>query len=327
MLQLKLVGGIWYAHGTVRRTDGSFVRVRKSTGYRSSQKIPAKIRAVEIANEALVPESTNRRLRGSVSDAVTMYLDKQPPPGVTDKHVMGRFLERFGKYDLAELCSGDVNQYVREKGLKPSSARREIATILAAFNYAKKYGFDVPDLVLDKPRIEETRERWLDEDQRDDFIEACDADIKPLVTFLFHTGARLSEAEKLQWRDVTSTFVVLKSRKSGSGSVKKRQVPINRTLKRAMPVRQIEGIVFRRADGGPLTRKRIYESWHKACRAVGISDFNPHDARHTFASLLVQKGISVRVVADLLGHSSLDMMMRYSHISPTHLASAVELLG
>lgn len=324
MLQLKMENGVWYAKGTIRKPDGSTLRVRKSTKCRDRMKAYAV--AAALVDEVMNPKDEDDRPAGNVQEIADLYLHKEPKPGVTDAHVVGRFVERFGKQDVSQLRGADINDFVRERGLKPSSARREIATIKAVLNYAKRCGYAVPQMVLDKPRIDETRERWLDVEQRDAFLDACDGDIQPIATFLFHTGARLGEAQALQWRDVTADFAVLKTRKSGGNGVKKRQVPMNQAVKRSLPKRQLDGKVFCRADGGVLTRKHIYAAWKKACAEVGLEDFNPHDARHTFASLLVQKGISVRVIADMLGHSSLAMMMRYSHISPTQLTHAVELL-
>ena len=67
-------------------------------------------------------------------------------------------------------------------------------------------------------------------------------------------------------------------------------------------------------------------AFHAALRAAEIEDFTWHDLRHTFASWLVMRGASLRAVADLLGHRSLRMVMRYAHLSPAYLKSEVGLL-
>jgi len=54
-----------------------------------------------------------------------------------------------------------------------------------------------------------------------------------------------------------------------------------------------------------------------------MTDFKPHDTRHTFASELVRQGVSLRVIADMLGHSSLAMVMRYSHVATEDSRAAV----
>jgi site-specific recombinase XerD len=59
---------------------------------------------------------------------------------------------------------------------------------------------------------------------------------------------------------------------------------------------------------------------------AGVEDFRWHDLRHTFASRLVMAGVDLRTVADLLNHKTLQMVMRYSHLSPEHKHNAVECL-
>jgi integrase len=69
---------------------------------------------------------------------------------------------------------------------------------------------------------------------------------------------------------------------------------------------------------------QIKKGWAGACQRAGIQDATPHTLRHTFASWLVQRGEPLRTVGELLGHRDPSMVMRYSHLSPDHLASAVE---
>lgn len=59
---------------------------------------------------------------------------------------------------------------------------------------------------------------------------------------------------------------------------------------------------------------------------ASIEDFRWHDLHHTFAIRLVMRGVDLRTVADLLNHKTLQMVMRYSHLSPEHKQNAVERL-
>ena len=79
----------------------------------------------------------------------------------------------------------------------------------------------------------------------------------------------------------------------------------------------------------PVTGKRfdnIKRSWEALRQRAGLPDFWFHDLRHTFASNLVMAGENLYTVKDLLGHSTVQMTERYSHLAPEHKAAAVEKL-
>ncbi len=70
--------------------------------------------------------------------------------------------------------------------------------------------------------------------------------------------------------------------------------------------------------------KGFFETAQKNC---GIFDFRFHDLRHTFASHLVMSGIDLKTVQELLGHKTMEMTLRYSHLSADHKRRAVEALS
>jgi integrase len=70
----------------------------------------------------------------------------------------------------------------------------------------------------------------------------------------------------------------------------------------------------------------IKNGFHRAVELAEVKDFTWHDLRHTFASWLTMRGASLRSVAELLGHQSLKMTMRYAHLSPAYLSAEVGLL-
>ena len=77
------------------------------------------------------------------------------------------------------------------------------------------------------------------------------------------------------------------------------------------------------------TEKRhdnVARSFHSALKKAGIKDFYFHDLRHTFASQRVMAGVDLATVRELLGHKTLAMTLRYSHLAPSHKVKAVDLL-
>ena len=83
--------------------------------------------------------------------------------------------------------------------------------------------------------------------------------------------------------------------------------------------------VFAGKEGLPL--KNIDKRFKKLLKRTGIDNFKFHDLRHTFASHLAMKGVELNMIRELLGHKSIQMTLRYSHLSPSHKKQAVEILS
>jgi len=114
--------------------------------------------------------------------------------------------------------------------------------------------------------------------------------------------------------------VLLEVTKSG----RRREVPLvdeaDGVLRRRGP--QAVGLVF-----GTSSWPSFRAYWEAAVQAAKLVNFHFHDLRHTFASWAIQRGATLPELKDLLGHSSIAMVMRYAHLSPEHLRSAVGRLS
>ena len=85
-------------------------------------------------------------------------------------------------------------------------------------------------------------------------------------------------------------------------------------------------LVFCAADGRMLTKNECKHPLWRACRRAGLRQVGWHMLRHTFASHLVMRGAPLKAVQELLGHASIEMTMRYAHLSPDARKDAVGLL-
>jgi integrase len=83
-------------------------------------------------------------------------------------------------------------------------------------------------------------------------------------------------------------------------------------------------LVFPSADGGRMDN--ISTSWEHLVKAAEIKNFRFHDLRHDFASKLVMSGVDLNTVRELLGHADIKMTLRYAHLAPEKLATAVSKL-
>ena len=327
-LNLKLRNDVWQVHGTIILPDGRKKRVRKSTGFPKHLKNLANAQISQIIADALADDDVVKAKADNIADAIHVYCSRPNPPGATDVGTLSRFGRMFGHVKLADVNMADIVLYVQSKGNKAGTVAREMNTINAMFKYAREIGMDVEEIRLKKPSVDDARLRWLTEGERDALIDASAPEIKPLVTFLLFTGARLGEAFAVRWSDVLDGKVFLRSKKGRAKKTRTRAVPLLPEVADVLPpVGRGSELVFANSNGGLWDRNNFYDYFYPACKRAGIDDFTPHDCRHTFASLLAQKGASLRAVADLLGHTSLAMVMRYSHLAPSHLEDTVGLLG
>ena len=163
--------------------------------------------------------------------------------------------------------------------------------------------------------------------------------LKPIIIFALNTGCRKDEILSLKWEnvDMKHGFINMVQTKNGE----RRQIPINDTLRemlkglpRRLDVPWLFYEVVQKRDKVTGQEKEIIKrfgdvkrSFNTACRKAGIHDFVFHSLRHTFASHLVMGGVDLTTVSRLMGHKSLTMTLRYSHLAPNHLTSAVNVLN
>ncbi len=320
MIKLELKNGIWHVVGTVR-VDGESVRVRKTTGFPKQFKRQAEDAMTEIIDKII---NSKGGKDVSVGEAIRLYQRKPDGLGRTSDLMVERLRGEFKDDRLTIWSKVLVSNWVCKGNKKPSTIARDMGIINAMLNYAGDYGYNTPEWRMKKPKNFDSRERWMGEDERDKFILGANDEIRDIVKFLFFTGARLGEALSLQESDVIDDVVLLRTRKTQGRGEKIRSVPMHPVVRSVVSGR--EGLIFQR-DGEAWTQSRFHKAWSESKERMGVEDFRPHDCRHTFASILVQRGVSLKVVQELLGHASIIMVTRYAHLSPSQLSSAVNFLG
>ena len=130
------------------------------------------------------------------------------------------------------------------------------------------------------------------------------------------------EILSLLWKDVDffrKLVMVVKSKNGGKRGIPMSQTLLD-TLKEMNKVVDISSRVF------PISVRSLREAYDKTLRKARIEDFHFHDLRHTFATRLVQNGVDVYKVKELLGHRTINMTLRYAHHYPESLRSSVTVL-
>ena len=221
-----------------------------------------------------------------------------------------------------------------------SSIARNIISIRSYFTYlAKEHKFNNPSSNFKPPKIGKRLPKALTIDQVMSMLNIAGTDLissrdKALVELLYATGARVSELINLNTLDIstadtqagTTTTVKLK----GKGG-KERVVPIgsfavaavNDYLVRSRPTLlkvSTQKALFLNQRGGRLSRQSAWNLVAKAAERAGLSEqVTPHSMRHSFATHLLDGGADIRVVQELLGHSSVTTTQIYTLITIDHL--------
>ncbi len=239
---------------------------------------------------------------------------------------------------LDDLRAGYA-KHGRRGGGKATRRRRSEATInryhavlSAVYQYAlkRRWGWVKRNPCREVGRGQERtgRRRWLDDRERERLLTACRKSewpgLYPLVLLALSTGARRGELLALRWRnvDLKAGRAVLHNSKNGEP----------RVLPLVKPVRDALGKLPRRIDSDllfpaltdPEKPFGIYKVWWAALQAADVSDFRFHDLRHSCASYLAMNGASAVEIADVLGHRTLQMVKRYSHLATDHKAELLE---
>jgi site-specific recombinase XerD len=156
--------------------------------------------------------------------------------------------------------------------------------------------------------------------------------IRPLVILALNTGLRRGELLGLNWGSLNLPAKMLTVTAVTAKSGHTRRVPLNaEALTVLTSWRERQGkpaadcLVFPGPEGERM--HSISTAWRSLIKTAGIKNFRLHDCRHHFASRLVQAGVDLYTVKELLGHSEIAMTEKYSHLAPDNLRAAVEKIA
>lgn len=245
--------------------------------------------------------------------------------------LLAAFRERAADSITPQDIERHLDHTAEENHWAPASVNRYRALVSLVFRLGidNNKVKDNPARLVKPRQVNNARTRWLAPEEelrlRKVVEAACPEHIHELDLAL-NTGLRLSELYCLTWENVNASRRVLTIPRSKNGQT--RHVPLNRPALAALAELHKRcdgtGAVIRNPQGEPLAGPR---HWFEPClRKAKIPAFSWHCLRHTFASRLVMAGVDLRTVQELLGHKSIAMTVRYSHLAPSHTLAAVERL-
>ena len=243
----------------------------------------------------------------------------------------------FGKMKIAKIQSLKIEEYKRQKiqsGLNNKTINNHLAILKKGLATAKEW-----HLIEDYPKIRLLKLKpqcydYLSESECEMLLNGATGNCKEMIFLALRTGLRFGEIIALDWQDVNFETKILSVSKSISmglmGSTKSnrtRHIPLSQELCAMLyQRRQLSGSVFLGKSGKPMKRSVCSTALRRACKRSNLRLIGWHTLRHTFASHLAQKNISLKAIQELLGHSNIMTTMRYAHLSPSELRSAVDCL-
>jgi integrase/recombinase XerC len=230
----------------------------------------------------------------------------------------------------------DVRGFIAEqikKGLNKTTVSRRLASIRSFFKFLCREGYIKlnPAKLVANPKIPKLLPRFLSVDDAFSLVEKPEGigfvpvRDRAILELLYSSGIRVSELSGLNLDDLNIKGNLIKVRGKGR---KERIVPVGSKAIDAIKSYMIERMLLKSKDralflnrmGTRLTDRGVRRIVVKYARALTISgQIGPHTLRHTFATHLLQGGADLRVIQELLGHSSLSTTQKYTHLDITHL--------
>lgn len=245
-----------------------------------------------------------------------------------------KLCDYFGDVDLRAVSPLMIERFRKsklEEGRTKSTCNRYLQLMKRMFNIAIDEGY-AEDNPVRKVKLysekDNLQERVLTETEETRLMEASSETLKPILVAALNTGMRKSEILNLEWTQVDLEARRIRVEKTKSGKI--RFIPVNDVLFNVLnKLKNRSGkssfVFFNPETGKPfLDMKTAFKG---ACKRAGISNLRFHDLRHTFASRLVEKGVDIETLKELLGHHSITITQRYIHSSDERKRAAVELLS
>lgn len=315
---------VWW----IRYADSAGRIHREKAGSEAAAKQLYSIRKTGVWTEKKLPHTIKRKpvSFGDLTKAALAHLDTQPHRSGGDDDRIQLLSEVFGDVPAESIRPADIEAKLgaiaTERKWKPATQNRHKAVLSLIYRLAVKNGKVTINPARLVRRLPEDNQvvRFLTPDEEAELrkvLEQKHPERWAFIKLALHTGCRAGELKNLRWTEVTDQITLLTTKNKTM-----RHIPLNTDALAALEVlRSFE------LETGYVCPRQHYRVWfEKALLDANIDGFRFHDLRHTFASRCTMAGVDIRTLAQLMGHKTLQMSARYSHLAPQHLADAVSKL-
>lgn len=305
-----------------------------------SQRMESEVRAGryfgrEEDRERTFAEFIDRYIEKELPKNQKMYAKQKVQLLWWKSHLGSYYLCHITSSMIAELRDKLMSETTRRHKLRtPSTTNRYIAALSRAFTIGVKewqWLKENPVKKISRPKENKSRERYLEKDEISRLLASCRKSKSPhlyaVVSCLLATGSRKGEILGLKIGDVnfirsTATFTNTKNGDIRTVHLNEHVLGMLRTEKEKRTM--ISEYFFPSLDG--KKPGDIRKAWEGAVKDAGLKNISLHTLRHTVASHLAMGGYSTLEIGAILGHKSLSMVKRYSHLSTSSTAKALNKL-
>jgi integrase len=334
--------------GVFEKVTGSgiyWIRYTMASGKRRSERIGSKaaamrmyqLRKSQVWEGKKLPASVRMQravLFSELVEDMLSYSKTHKKSWDDDRHRSGKLLEKF-KDEVAEnITPQQFEKFLDERQIKPATRNRYRALLKLMYRLAEESRKITtnPARLLRMKKEDNGRVRFLSTEEETKLRAAIPADRRVELDIALNCGLRLSEQYRTEWRHVDFENRILSVEDTKTSDT--RHIPLNDAALaafRALEKKKTGNSVFLRVPGhGADSRtgvKSPREWFDDAVEKAKLEKITWHALRHTFASRLVMSAVDIRTVAELMGHKTIQMTMRYSHLAPQHKLDAVLKLG
>lgn len=290
--------------------------------------------------EDLIPKLKKRKtLEEFVSIWIESYVKvNNKPSEVKNKttYLRSCLLPFFGKKRLDEITSLDIEKFKAQqlKKVKPKTVNNQIGTLAKCLKTAIEWE-ELDKMPLIKPlRCDPEEFDYLTEEESKQLLNSAHEPYYGAILLALHTGMRIGELMALHWESIdfrNRHIVVKKTFSNGiltsTKSNRIRYIPMTQDIFDYLSsFSDKEGFVFKGPDNIRFRPECSRTSLQEICKKAKLRNIGWHKLRHTFASHLAEKGVSMTAIKDLMGHSDIKTTMRYAHLGQHALKDAIKVL-
>lgn len=251
------------------------------------------------------------------------------------------FIEGVGNIPLIQISIRHIDKFITTTFSRSNSAASlYYRTLKAAFSKAESWGYIPinPFKKVKSPKVPKSHPQFITQEEFQKILSATErTDLKDIFTIAFYTGMRLGEILNMKWNWIDFSQNIITTKNSNGYSTKSKKeriIPMNDHVQQIINHKLIslngsskENYIFLNSNCIKFNEDFISKQFKKIVRKVNFSDeVHFHTLRHSFASILVQHGVSLYVVKELLGHEDIKTTQVYSHLTQVSLSNAVNML-